>query len=56
MKPPDQPFSLADATEDAEATKDEDEDEAVKVDADTPVGTKAETATTIRNTPALTAN
>jgi len=35
MKPPDQPFSVADAKEDAQATEDEDEDEAIMVDADT---------------------
>jgi hypothetical protein len=52
MKPPDQPFSLADATEDEEAT----EDEVVIVDADIMAETKVEIATMIRNTPALTAS
>jgi hypothetical protein len=50
MKPPDQPSFLADATEDEKATEDE------VVDAETTAETKAEIATTIKNTPALTAN
>jgi hypothetical protein len=54
MKPPDQPSSVADATEDVEGT--ENEDEAVIVDAETKAGTEVEIAMTIRNTPALTAN
>ena len=55
MKPPVQHFSLTDATDDSEATT-EGENENVIVDADTTVETKAEIATMIRNTPALTAN
>jgi hypothetical protein len=54
MKPPDQPSSVAAATEDAEAI--ENEDEAVIVDAETKAGTEVVIAMTIRNTPALTAN
>jgi hypothetical protein len=50
MKPPDQPFSLEVATEDAEATEDED----VIVDAEITAETRI--AMTIRNTPPLTAN
>jgi len=46
MKPPDQPFSLVVATEDA------DED----VIADTEITAETRIATTIKNIPALTAN
>ena len=52
MKPPDQPFSLMDVTEDEEAT----ENEVIIVEVVTTVETKAEVAMMIRNTPALTAN
>jgi len=50
MKPPDQPLSLGVATEDAEATEDED------VITDAEITAETRIATTIRNTPALTAN
>jgi hypothetical protein len=49
MKPPNQPFSLADATEDEEATEDE------VVDADSTAESKAEIAMMTRNTPGLNA-
>jgi len=52
MKPPDQLVPLADATDDTEAIEDEDG----IVDAETTAETKAEIATMIRNTPALTPN
>jgi hypothetical protein len=54
MKFPDQPSTLADGTDNAEAT--EDEDEAIIIDTDTIVGTMAETVTMIRNSHALTAS
>jgi len=50
IKPPAQPWSLADAIEDEEAT----EDEVITGDAETTAKTKI--ATTIRNTLALVAN
>ena len=50
MKPPDQPLSLGVTTEDAEATEDED------VITDAEITAETRIATTIRNTPALTAN
>jgi hypothetical protein len=58
MNPPDQPLSLADATEDEEVTEDEDGNVIVDAEttADTTAKTKADIATMIRNTPALTAN
>jgi len=52
IKPPDQPFGLAVATENAGPT----ETEAMIVDAGTTAAIKAQIYTTLWNTPALTAN
>jgi len=54
MKPSDQPCTFADSAEDAKPT--ENKDENIIADADPTAETRAELATMIRNTPALTTN